>query len=285
MKKLAIIILALFVMGCSENKNDLIKQNLKGEVKSITENTYFAIEKFGEITKGDKSNEFYELDNNFKLFNDLGNLIEQKNVWKRGNIKYKYDSNNNLIEEKSFKNYDRSSSELITYEYNLKNHLIEKNEFEIIEGKTKLDRKSKYINDESGNPTLTSVYYSDGLLRFKYTDEYINGKIRKENRFGKDGELTSKYIYSYDNNGNIIKEIKYSINNSISFVFETNIYKYNDKKDVIENISSTLNILLKNETNKFNYVYSYDKKNNFIKKIIFKDGTPTKIIERVIEYY
>ena len=40
------------ISSCSENKkvkNDLVIENIKGEVSSIVASTYFAIEKFGEV--------------------------------------------------------------------------------------------------------------------------------------------------------------------------------------------------------------------------------------------
>lgn len=48
-----ICVLCISCNNENELKNDLEKANLKGSVKSTTENTYQAIEKFGEIVKGE----------------------------------------------------------------------------------------------------------------------------------------------------------------------------------------------------------------------------------------
>ena len=51
-------VLTSFISSCSQimsQDNDLLKLNLKGDIKQIKQFTYVAIEKFGEIQKGEKS--------------------------------------------------------------------------------------------------------------------------------------------------------------------------------------------------------------------------------------
>ena len=86
--------------SCSENKeNDLDKANLKGKVESIYITSFEAIEKFGEVTKGDKKweNE-WQFDKEL-IYNDNGNLIEQNEYDEEGELtnkwKVKYDDNGN----------------------------------------------------------------------------------------------------------------------------------------------------------------------------------------------
>ena len=47
------LVFGLF-FSCNDNKNDLTEANLNGKVKSIYTTSFEAIEKFGEIEKGDK---------------------------------------------------------------------------------------------------------------------------------------------------------------------------------------------------------------------------------------
>ena len=67
--------LLVILFGCNNNKleNDLTNENLFGNVKSVREFSYVAIEKYGELTKGDRDRE-----NNEKKDNELPNQHKQK---------------------------------------------------------------------------------------------------------------------------------------------------------------------------------------------------------------
>ena len=57
MKKLTFITIIVILFFCScknEKENDWHKEKLKGDVKSLVENSYKAEKKFGEIVKGEK---------------------------------------------------------------------------------------------------------------------------------------------------------------------------------------------------------------------------------------
>ena len=82
----------------TEKKNDLTEENLKGKVKSIKETTYKAVEKFGQIEKGDV------LNNDFNIYNEKGNNIE-------GNG-YDYDSDGILDDYKYTYKYDEKGNNI-----------------------------------------------------------------------------------------------------------------------------------------------------------------------------
>lgn len=91
-------------------------KNLNGNVKSIREIKFTAIDKFGEISKRD-----IEWDNNsYTLFNNNGNLIELSFYNSDGcldsKVTYKYDDNGNKIEWNSY-NSDGSLDEKYTAKY------------------------------------------------------------------------------------------------------------------------------------------------------------------------
>lgn len=68
MKKFLFLIILFLIIGCNENvkdvldrkANDLITMGLKGKVKSYTEISYEAIDRFGIIEKGKKGRPFLE---------------------------------------------------------------------------------------------------------------------------------------------------------------------------------------------------------------------------------
>ena len=84
MKKIAIICIVLLIgvlfFSCTktdkpkEQKTDLEILNLKGKVKQVKESTFEAIDKFGEIVKGDRTN---YLENSRIIFNESGDEIEE----------------------------------------------------------------------------------------------------------------------------------------------------------------------------------------------------------------
>ena len=191
MEKIILVILSvLCLVSCnqSEKKNDLTEENLKGKVKSITENTYEAVNKFGQIEKGDvlvDSSAVYTDDGRFKIYNEKGNKIEENY----------YNSNGSLI----YKN---------TYKYDEKGNKIEENYYN---SNGRLYSKTTYKYDEKGNMIEDNFYDSDdGSLIYKNTYKYDEkGNIIEENHYDSNGRLDSKYTYEYDKNNNWTQRIEY----------------------------------------------------------------------------
>ena len=107
MKKIILATLSvLCLVSCnqSEKTNDLTEENLKGKVKSITENTYEAVEKFGQIEKD------ITISSYFHIYNEKGNKIEENDYDSDGRLdekytyKYEYDKNNNWTQQVQYFN-------------------------------------------------------------------------------------------------------------------------------------------------------------------------------------
>ena len=107
MKRIILVAVAIVsLVACNqtkkeEKKTDLKEANLKGKVKSVREITYNAVEKFGEIEKGDRSSGIVT------IYNEQGNEIEVNRYnsddsldWK---FTYKYDDKGNQIEVNRYK--------------------------------------------------------------------------------------------------------------------------------------------------------------------------------------
>lgn len=135
MKKIILVILSVLCLVSygqlekkTEKKNDLTEENLKGKVKSIKETLYEAVDKFGQIKKGNV------LNNYFTIYNKKGNTIEGNEYYsnRRFNYKttYKYDEKGNNIEE----NYYNSNGRLYEkhtykYEYDKNNNWTQRIEY------------------------------------------------------------------------------------------------------------------------------------------------------------
>ena len=237
----------------SEKKNDLTEENLKGKVKSIKETTYKAVDKFGQIKKG---NVFYDgFSSPFTIiYNEKGNQIKICRYDKYGKIDnkntYKYDEKGNIIEHNTYDDGRLVFKDI--YKYDEKGNKIEKNHY-YYDGR--LDYKTTYKYDEKGNNIEENIYdYDYDGYGSKYTYKYDEkGNNIEKNYYGSNGRLDYKNTYKYDEKGNNIEE---------------NTYYYDDRP--IENYS---------------YEYEYDKNNNWTQKIQYRNTIPNSITERIIEYY
>ena len=165
MEKIILVILSvLCLVSCnqSEKKNDLTEENLKGKVKSITENTYEAVDKFGQIEKGDvlvDSSAVYTDDGHFKIYNEKGNKIEENYYNSNGSLiyknTYKYDEKGNKIEENYYNSNGRLYSKT-TYKYDEKGNMIEDNFYDSDDGS--LIYKNTYEYDKNNNWTQRIEY-------------------------------------------------------------------------------------------------------------------------------
>ncbi len=92
------LVFSILIIGCcSEPKeNHLTERNIKGDVKSIIEKEYDAIERFGEIEK-ESINSWDDI-----AFNEEGNPVEEISYDSDGSIDWKftseYDEEGNQVE-------------------------------------------------------------------------------------------------------------------------------------------------------------------------------------------
>lgn len=304
MKKIITLFISiLFMIGCNTNKSkietDLEKRGFKGKVKSIKSTTYKAIEKFGKIQKGeevDKLLSIFSEKGNFTeriyskngkidskqtyIYNDKGNIIEQKEYDSDGNLKlqttYNYDDNGNKIEENTFGGYQTQKT---TYKYDDKRREVESLitlSFQGINGSAELRITKEY--DQKGNIIEEKNYNNHNKLSSKgiYTYDERGNKI-KEIFINLDSKKPEeKNIYIYDKNNNKIEVQKY-ISENLS---EKTTIKYDEKGNILEEHITDFNI-----KTSFKIVYKNDKTGNPIEKVYYNNGILYMIDEIEIEYY
>ena len=284
MKKLLLLTLAIAALtseGYAQNsptkKNGWETDNLKGKVKSFTESTYGAEDRFGEIQKK-------ALDS-FKTFEYTvkGSRIKSTHYDANGRIEgawiYKYDAKGNLIEWATY-NADGSLSSRQTFKYNVNSDLTEHNLYQ------------KNIDYPDGS------FYKEGISQYDN-----NGNKIKYTHYDVDGSILETWAYTYDAKGNLIEENMYNSDGEINNLFLT-LYKYNDNGNLTERehhsgIWTEKQILVyddsgnlieeKNQTSigqmDTYYEYKFDEKGNWIKRITFINQIPESIEEREFEYY
>ena len=219
MKKVLTIVLAMLCLASCEKstqKNDLAELKLNGKVKSIREIPYEAVEKFGEVAKGDALDIIGE---NLQItFNEKGNKLEENSFNSDGSLNskytYKYDDKGNKIESNLF-NSDGRFSGMLTYKYDDKGNQIEANSFN---SDGSLFSKYTYKYDDKGNQIEKNYFNSDGRLFYKYTYKYDDkGNKIESNLLNSDVNLDDKYTYkyTYDQQGNWIQRIAYKVKNGV----------------------------------------------------------------------
>ncbi len=201
-------------------ENDLIKNELKGKVKSVRTLNYFPTKKQGDTTKTEDI--LGEI--TFELYSENGFLLERyvgSNDTPYNKELYKYDNKDNLLEKQVF-DYEDSIYYIrykTTYKYNEKRQLIEMGGFDY-NGNYSIDETYKY--DGYGNKVEVNEFKSDGSLEsksiFKYDEK---GKRLEKNEYHSDGKLCYKLSYFYDYKNNLIEE---------------NVYYSSDKRDEKGNV-------------------------------------------------
>ena len=181
-----------------KKKNDLTEMNLNGKIKSTREILYEASGNSSEINKKNI------IDSNRMFFNDKGNKIEETEYKSDGKI----DEKGNKIETTSYFKNGKVSSKYI-FNYDIKGNETEFNNYNF-EGKLVEKRVYKYDDKRKRIEAERNLYNPDESLRTKSISKYnSNGDCSEINYYNSDGSLGSKikYVYDYDINSNIIKQI------------------------------------------------------------------------------
>lgn len=278
-----VIIASLLFCSCNKSKeikNDLDKENLSGNVKSVTENYFFAVEKFGKIVKGDAFRDFLGelMDSSYIEFNNNGYIIKSFSIIKEKNH---YNDKNQLI-LKQYLSDDLKTANTVTYKYDNNGYLIESNE-DLSKNKT------KYLNDKNGNCIELNQYDSIGNLfnkgKTKISFNKEGNRIEERKSYNDDGSFSHHSKTIFDKNENEIESCLYDESGKI---YEKINSKYNSqnlltemivKQEYIENVCEKW-------TKLYNYKYTkFDSNKNWTEKIEYENGKPIQIIERKIVYY
>lgn len=144
--------------------------------------------------------------------------------------------------------------------------------------------KSKIVYLHSSNQIVENWYNSDGILSLKvvkYIDE--NGKIKSSQRHSVDSTKNYSLEFKYDKDQRLIEEIwpiRLDKNKR-----EKYIYSYDSKDNIIKKIWM---YPYEGANGPIESVYEYqkiDEEGNWTVRIEYKDGIPESYTERQITYY
>jgi len=186
---------------------------------------------------------------------------------------YKYDSRGNIIEQNEYFD-DGSLSVKSVYEY------LDGNNLRIIDYNSKGQITKEVINcfDNNGKKidVFTNYFWTDTRITYRYDKQ---GNEIERNEFKENNKLTYKKESEYDLNGRIIFTIETFPGTNINY----SRYKYDSKGNLKEQkvTYEDERLIPVTYTNSF----IYDKQQNWIKKISYRNFMPEKITERKIIYY
>lgn len=271
MKKLFLVTFLTSVTLFGQNKTDLQKAKMNGQIKSIHTIEYKATK---DAQKGEKFNEMTT------AFNTKGNFTEMKviNELVQMTFKTSYDNNDNFIAMESINTEGKVTSKNES-KYNEKGLKVEditkmpdgtvfqRMLFTYNDKGYEVERKMCGISDNSCSEKIISEYDQKGNVVLEKTVRVLGGR------------MIDKSTYKYDEKGNKTEWLSY---NERDELMEKTVYKYDTNNNEIEvSLYDAFDVLEEKKT----YKYTYDKQNNWTQKIEYINGTPNSISEQTIVYY
>jgi hypothetical protein len=218
------------------------------------------------------------------------------------NYNREYDNQGNLIESNEY--YRGKLKSRHTYKYDSKLNIVEENYFD---GEGRIKLKEVFNYDDKRNMTDVTDYNQSGNFQSRYTYKYDDKGNQVEER-AYDREKSDKFkklVTRYDEDGNAIEVNQYAENGKLVYqckldkignhtlditydkkgkIIEkiTQKYKYDEKGNEVENIRYAAN---GKPAVKSKYIYTYDTEKNWFIKICYENDKPTRITERIIDYW
>ena len=224
-----------------ETKTDLLKLELKGKVKSVTQ-TVKVLSK-GSSTGSDgmyKSKQIFQFnEQGYKteiVIYNIEQKIEQKQL-------IKYNTANKITE---ITNYN-GNNELVykeQFQYNDKNKETEHLYFTT---RKTPDRKLSKIYDANGNLIEVKEYGSNMKLKNRITSVYNSKNLETENvYFDPLNNVLTTIKYTYNAFDKVSEEFQYLSDGSL---YTKSVYEYNNNKDVIKLSTFHVSGVLMNQDN------------------------------------
>jgi hypothetical protein len=327
MKKLIIslLILAGYInLQAQLKSNDLIKENLSGNVKKVVkQSTYNS----GVTTKKEETINRYIFSYNQKGFLvDLTNESSRRNynMTPLSKSRYKYDHKDNLIEEagydadeelsfKKLMRYDSSGKIIDSVIYNytgpvemhgkitdsfvfkyeekesmfIRSHYSSNISLWMTDGAKTLTQICIITFDDKGNNIEEKYFNGNRIMLQKIIQDYNEpGRMIKKRRYIEANEILDvMYTFNYDDSGNLIEVFMFDRNGTL---LSKNEYEFDNKKNIVEEYKFQDKRILDDRKNlevRSTFKYEFDKYGNWIKKTTYIEGMPYIFEERSIEYY
>lgn len=211
-------------------ETDVSKEALKGRVMVLKENSFKAIDKFGDIQEGERARKSRLGFDYAKKFSKSGTMEEYS----------EFESKSGRLVYKSMITYNKSNKAITQHSYT--------------SNKT-LDLKSTYTYDDNGNAIEIAAYNALGKLSARYNYKYDdNGLVLVEKCYRADASFDWMKKYEYNRRGQVIEMFRDDSDDRFDCTY---IYVYNQKHQLKEEIVKDADRIFDKR-----YVFSYDRKGN-----------------------
>jgi hypothetical protein len=251
------------------------KDSLKPKIKMAKEVLY----KVENSELKNRDNLFESNLNSYTIYDKNEKPIEFGQYETNGSLYEKtiYERNEKGDAQKAMKkNSSGETKSFWTYEYDSNNNMIEVKTYDAENNLTNI-QSNKY--DENGNNIEMLSKRSEGDNGWKYVYKYnFDDKKIEQFRYKPDGSLKDRRTYSYDKDGN--ENVQFKFNPDGSFMKFVSVY---DKMDnlTIQNWFDEHD----EQTHQTSFEYVYDENGNWITKKRSSKGVLSMVWERKIEYY
>jgi hypothetical protein len=245
------------------NQLDMVPQDLpKGNIVSIKETEYLAVNRFGELVKERLTSEGTAYFNKRNLLDSA--VYYSKNdedvIKEAGYYKLFYQSNNHKevvyktihyeVRRSKIKQYQEEEDLYVEiFKYDLLGNVIEKERYE----KDKLIEKELATYSKENKLLNYQRFGNDGALEYEVNYTYgSKGNIIEQISYGR-GRTYENKKNKYNARNQILETTCYDINNSPSYKIT---YKYNSVGKLFEVFSDYINQSSGNKTVKYNYTIS-----------------------------
>ncbi len=261
-------------------KNDITALKLNGKIKSIRETAYPAVVKNGKVFKENRADA--DSITNFTNFNEKGfkyesGMLDSNGIPSRTTL-FIYSTNDRVIEEMTYMYYASNPEQVTTYKHDKHGNTVE--EINYTTYSRQCSNKLVRTFDKKGN-SIEENYYEpcdtkESYFVLKYDDR---GNVIEKASYSAEGMPDSNQEAVYDSNSNLIEKISHLQDADVS---GRTTYKYDDKGNCTESIKYNFGGTVSSKTK---YRYEFDSRGNWIKQIIYTNGTASEIKEREIKYY
>lgn len=140
--------------------------------------------------------------------------------------------------------------------------------------------KTIFIYDKKGYLVAKDIYqFGSHSIKIQYTNDKKGNPIEEKNCKASDDSINHRILSTYDKKGNRIKAVAYDDKDEM---IEHYTYKYDKYNNMVEEKSFAPDgSLLYTKT----MTYEYDKKGNWLKKLVYTDGKHTMTATQFVEYF
>jgi hypothetical protein len=272
-----------------KNWNGLAMLSLKGNVKSLKQTCYLAIDSSRIIKKGVRKTKRDQISVNSDCwieFDSKGRIVKESyyNLLGGGDeiLNHEYDDANRIEKITGAPGPKGEIYFTYIYKYDAKGRISENSMSQLLGPGSYFENKSTFIYEEN-NIAERNDFKSDKNILTKNKSIYKYKNIGNETTleyYNEKGGLCYKTSNKRDDKGNIIESIYYTADcKSIEHILK---FKHDDFGNEIQKEYYTTDT---KPIKIWSYKYEYDKQNNWIKRIDYENGKAIYMLERDLKYY